>query len=50
MRKRKTFMKTGQKRLSQITVSRNLRLRRLKRYKYKIFERHALQFVVQDIC
>lgn len=48
MLKRKTFLKKVKSR--DISASRNLRLRRLKHRKQKLFERHAVQLVVQDIC
>ena len=32
------------------TTARNRRLHHLKRHKKRTFQRHALQFVVQDIC
>ena len=47
MLKRKTFLKKMKSR--DISSSRNLRLRRLKHHKQKLFARHELQFVVQDI-
>lgn len=49
MVKRKTFLKK-KKTLLQTSSTRNLRLRRLKHRKQQQFERHALQFVVQEIC
>lgn len=49
MLKRKTFLK--KKTTMRVSSSaRNLRLRRLRHRKQKQFERHSLQFVVQDIC
>lgn len=48
MRKRKTFMKTGKTKITRVVLARNLRLRRLKRHKHKLFERQALQFISQD--
>ncbi|MCQ9121833.1 hypothetical protein [Rodentibacter pneumotropicus] len=47
MLKRKTFLKKIKSR--DISTSRNLRLRRLKHRKQKQFERHATQFVIQEI-
>ncbi|WP_167377231.1 hypothetical protein [Rodentibacter ratti] len=47
MLKRKTFLKKIKSR--DISTSRNLRLRRLKHRKQKQFERHAMQFVIQEI-
>ncbi|ABQ97853.1 hypothetical protein BV112_00976 [Haemophilus influenzae] len=49
MVKRKTFLKKKAN-LQQSSLSRNLRLRRLKHRKQKQFSRHSLQFVVQEIC
>lgn len=49
MRKRKTFLKKKSSPL-YASASRNLRLKRLRHRKQQQFERHALQFVVQDIC
>ncbi|HHF0436690.1 hypothetical protein MY554_05325 [Haemophilus influenzae] len=48
MLKRKTFLKKKAN-LQQSSLSRNLRLRRLKHRKQQ-FSRHSLQFVVQEIC
>lgn len=49
MIKRKTFLKKKTN-LFQTSSARNLRLRRLKHRKQQQFERHSLQFVVQEIC
>lgn len=49
MKKRKTFLKQNKSPLYS-SSSRNLRLRRLKHRKQQQFERHSLQFVVQEIC
>lgn len=52
MLKRKTFLKKKAN-LQQSSLSRNLRLRRLRRLKHRKqqqFSRHSLQFVVQEIC
>ncbi|HHF5074372.1 Uncharacterised protein [Haemophilus influenzae] len=50
MLKRKTFLKKKAN-LQQSSLSRNLRLRRLKhRKQQQQFSRHSLQFVVQEIC
>ena len=48
MLKRKTFIKKAKS--VDNSSSRNLRLRRLHHQKKKLFIRHAMQFVVQDIC
>lgn len=48
MLKRKTFLKKKAN-LQQSSLSRNLRLRRLKHRKQQQFSRHSLQFVVQEI-
>ncbi|WP_167366630.1 hypothetical protein [Rodentibacter rarus] len=46
MLKRKTFLKKVKSR--DISVSRNSRIRRLKHRKQKQFERHTMQFVLQE--
>ena len=48
MLKRKTFLKKNKN--LNTTTARNRRRHHLKRHKKRTFQRHALQFVVQDIC
>ena len=48
MLKRKSFFKKT--RTHYTTSARNRRLQHFKHHKKKTFQRHALQFVVQDIC
>ncbi|WP_373099043.1 MULTISPECIES: hypothetical protein [Pasteurellaceae] len=47
--KRKTFLKNNRK-LFSLSQGRALRLKRLKQRKIRLWARHSLQFVVQDIC
>lgn len=48
--KRKTFLKKKNNKLFRLSQVRALRLKRLKQRKFRLTERHSLQFVVQDIC
>mgnify|MGYP007085732339 CR=1 FL=1 len=49
MLKRKTFLKKKAN-LQQSSLSRNLRLRRLKHHTHPQLSRHPLHFVAQEIC
>lgn len=46
---KKRFLKPTKKKLIHQQQARTLRLKHLKQRKAKLFARHALQFVVQDI-
>ena len=48
MIRRKIFLKNKTK--HYISHNRNARIKRLKHRKMKLLKRHALQFVIQDMC
>lgn len=50
MSKRRTFLKNTSRKLFRLSQGRSLRLNRIKDRKARLFARHSLQFVVQDIC
>ncbi|MCW9715318.1 hypothetical protein ACLSY8_09805 [Avibacterium avium] len=49
-RRRKTFLKNNNRKLFRLAQGRALRLKRMKQRKTRLWDRHALQFVIQDIC
>lgn len=46
--KRKTFLKKASKSFRSLEMRRNLRLKRMKRRKEKIGDRHTLHFMLQQ--
>lgn len=48
--KRKTFLKKNKNKLYRLSQGRALRLKRLKQRKARLWARHSLQFVIQDLC
>ncbi|MBN6710947.1 hypothetical protein JFL47_06865 [Haemophilus haemoglobinophilus] len=48
--RRKTFLKKSKVKLYRVSHNRALRIQRLKKRKAQQSARHALQFVIQEIC